>query len=137
MSQPEHNVQNRIRLAIPPHEACLFRNNVGTAWTGKTERVSRAGTVTVQPGDVVIRKARPFHAGLCEGSGDLIGWREITITTEMVGKKVAVFSSVEVKTLTGKPSTAQKHWHNRVLQAGGLSVIARSAEDAKRGLRIV
>ena len=136
MTQPEHNLQNRIRLAIKPDEAVLLRNNVGTAWTGKAERISRVGTVTVRPGDVVIRNARPFHAGLCEGSGDLIGWRTIKISPKMVGTDVAVFTSVEVKTPTGRPSEPQKHWHNRVIQAGGLSVIARSPEEARKGLAL-
>lgn len=136
MSQPEHNVQNRIRLGIKPHEACLFRNNVGVAWTGKTERIAKAGMVNVQPGDVVIRKARPFHAGLCEGSGDLIGWRSVEITSDMVGSRLAVFTSIEVKTQSGRASKPQLHWHNRLLADGGLSVIARSVDDARKGLAL-
>lgn len=136
MSQPEHNLQNKIRLGIKPDEAVLFRNNCGMAWTGKTERISRAGMVHVAPGDVVIRQARPFHAGLCEGSGDLIGWKPVEITSKMVGSTIAVFASIEVKTPTGRVSKPQEHWHSRLLQDGGLSVIARSVNDARKGLAL-
>lgn len=136
MTQPEHIVQNRIRLGIKPSEACIFRNNVGLAWTGKTERISRAGMVRVEPGDVVVRGARPFHAGLCEGSGDLIGWRSVEITSDMVGSRVAVFTSIEVKANGGRPTKPQLHWHNRLLSDGGLSVIAKNVEEARKGLAL-
>ena len=79
----------RVLLACARGPVRLFRNNNGVGWIGKVERPSRPITVTVFPGDVVIRKARPLHAGLCEGSGDLIGWRTVEITPEMVGQRIA------------------------------------------------
>lgn len=128
MSQPEHNIQNAIRMAIKPSEARLFRNNVGTAWTGDVSKL--------RDGSILIRNPRPFHAGLCEGSGDLIGWRITEITPAMVGTKIAVFTSVEVKTPKGRPSKAQLAWHSRIVEDGGLSVIARSPQDARQGLAL-
>ena len=35
--------------------------------------------------------------GLSIGSSDLIGWRSVEVTPEMVGKRVAIFAAVEVK----------------------------------------
>ena len=37
------------------------------------------------------------NAGLGKGSSDLIGWTPIMITQKMVGKKLAVFTAIEVK----------------------------------------
>jgi hypothetical protein len=44
------------------------------------------------------------------GSADLIGYRTITITPEMVGQQVAVFTSIEVKTPTGRIRPEQQQW---------------------------
>jgi hypothetical protein len=88
----------------------VFRNNTGT-----------------------LRDAngRPVQFGLCKGSADLIGWRTVTITPEMVGQRIAVFTSIEVKTPTGRVQPEQKQWLEAVQAAGGIAGIARSVEDAK------
>ena len=70
----EMNTLRGILLHCGRGATRLFRNNVAGAWVGQSRRFSRAETVVVQPGDVLIRNARPLHAGLCEGSSDLIGW---------------------------------------------------------------
>jgi hypothetical protein len=69
--------------------------------------------------------------GLCKGSADLIGYRSITITPEMVGQQVAVFASIEVKTPTGRIRPEQQQWLDTVQAAGGIAGVARSVEDAK------
>jgi len=70
--------------------------------------------------------------GLCKGSADLIGWKQVTITPDMVGQKVAVFASIEVKTPTGRLTPEQQIWLDAVQAAGGVAGIARSVEDAQR-----
>jgi hypothetical protein len=70
--------------------------------------------------------------GLCKGSADLIGWKQVTITPDMVGQKVAVFASIEVKTPTGRLTPEQQIWLGAVQAAGGVAGIARSVEDAQR-----
>jgi hypothetical protein len=108
-----------------------FRNNVALAAAGRIQWIKRVETVTLQAGDAVVRNARPLHAGLVKGSGDLIGWKRVTITPEMVGTDVAVFMSVEVKDGDkGKTSTDQNHWRNVVIDFGGIAIVARSEADA-------
>jgi len=70
--------------------------------------------------------------GLCKGSADLIGWRTVTITPEMVGQQVAVFTSIEVKSERGRLAAEQQQWLDAVLSAGGIAGVARSVEDALR-----
>lgn len=123
----EHVVQNEIRIALG-RDAVLFRNNVGTAWTGDVSRLN--------DGSVLIRNPRPLHAGLCKGSSDLIGWRSITITQDMVGEKIAVFCAVEVKDGKNRPTKEQVHFINTLVGAGGLGCVAWNVEDAKKGLAI-
>lgn len=74
--------------------------------------------------------------GLHPGASDLIGWRTITITPEMVGQRIALFASVEVKAPGGThPVTAaQRQWINAVEAAGGIAGVARSPEQARMAL---
>jgi hypothetical protein len=70
--------------------------------------------------------------GLAKGSADLIGWTIRTVTQEMVGTQVAVFTSIEVKTPTGRVNPEQQQWLDAVQTAGGIAGVARSVEDALR-----
>lgn len=109
----------------------MFRQNVGVGWVGKSWRCPKGGTtVTLSAGDVVVRNARPLHAGLCEGSGDLIGWRTVEITPEMVGQRIAQFVSLEAKEGSGRLSPEQRNWRDQVRAAGGVAEEVRSVEDA-------
>ena len=69
--------------------------------------------------------------GLCKGSADLIGWRTVTITPEMVGQQVAVFTSIEVKSATGRLRSEQQQWLDAVQKAGGIAAVARSVADCE------
>ena len=73
---------------------------------------------------------RPVTFGLCKGSADLIGWSSRTITPEMVGQQIAVFTSIEVKAATGRIRPEQQQWLNAVAAAGGIAGIARSVGEA-------
>lgn len=106
----ETTILQRIRLAISKVPGLrLFRNNTG-GMTDKTGRFVRFG--------------------LHPGSADLIGWQTVTITPDMVGQRVAVFASVEVKTEIGKLKPEQQNWLEQVKNAGGLAFCARSPDEA-------
>jgi hypothetical protein len=84
-----------------------------------------------QTGQYKLADGRVIRSGLIKGSADLIGWKEVVITQDMVGKTVAVFTSVEIKTAKGKVSPEQQNWYDKVKQAGGFAHIIRSAEDTQ------
>ncbi len=107
----EQRIQQEIRLAVSHGDTKLFRNNTGT---------------------LRDQHGRPVQFGLCKGSADLIGWRTVTVTPEMVGTQVAVFLSIEVKTPTGRLRPEQQQWLDAVQAAGGIAGVARSVEDAQR-----
>ena len=134
----EAELQRRLMMALSTAGTRVFRNNVGQAWAGTAELCrSSPRTVTLYPGDVVIRNARPLHAGLCVGSSDLIGWNTVQITPEMVGRKVAAFTAVEVKTTTGRLTGPQEIFLNTVRSAGGIGIVARDVDSAVGALKIV
>ena len=107
----EAAIQQQIRLALSRAGVVAFRNNQG------------------QYTD--IKSGRPIRYGVCNpGGSDLIGWTPLVITPDMVGRTVAVFTAVEVKTPTGKPTQHQLNFIAQVLKAGGFAGIARSPGEA-------
>lgn len=117
----ERRIQNEVLLAAADAGMTLWRNNVAMTWTGKTERLA--------DGSILIREPRPLHAGLCNGSSDLIGLRRMVITADQVGQEIAQFSAVEVKTKRGRLTANQARFLDFVRDAGGFSIVARSADD--------
>ena len=66
------------------------------------------------------------------GGADLIGWTSVVVTPEMVGRKVAVITCLEVKTAKGKATTEQIAFIHAVKFAGGIAEIVRSEEEAEK-----
>jgi hypothetical protein len=126
----ESNITKLIELSVSKTGTKIFRNNVGLGWIGESYRINRKKTVELNEGDVVVRNARPLHAGLIKGSSDLIGWKPTVITPEMVGKTLAVFTAIEVKTQTGRASKEQLVFIERVKSDGGIAGIARNPSEA-------
>lgn len=93
----------------------IFRNNVGLGYQGAIESIKH-------PVRVTIKNFRCIKFGLLKGSGDFVGWKTVTVTPEMVGKKIAVFLSVEAKSETGKRSADQITWAENVQNSGGIAV---------------
>lgn len=98
------------------------------AWVGKSKRLPNST-------DLLIQDARPLHAGLCEGSSDLIGWTTKTVTPDMVGKPVAVFTAIEVKSGTGRATKEQINFLKVVRESGGISGVITSPEQAETFIR--
>ncbi|MFZ9621380.1 MAG: VRR-NUC domain-containing protein [Prochlorococcaceae cyanobacterium] len=118
VANAETELQQRIRLALGTRpDVRLFRNQVGQLPDPRT--------------------GRPVQFGLARGSADLIGWRTITITPDMVGQRLAVFTSLEIKTTTGRLTPAQHNWLHAVRGAGGIAGVARSVQDSDEILRSV
>ena len=112
MPNNETTLQQQIRLALGTRpDARLFRNQVGSLPDPRTGRL-----VTF---------------GLARGSADLIGWRTVVVTPDMVGQRLAVFTSIEIKTPTGRVRPEQQAWLGVVRGAGGIAGIARSVTDAE------
>lgn len=120
----ESQIQAEILRALGSRpDVRLFRNTCGTGWSG--QHISGAGNV------VTIGNARFVRYGLTPGSADLIGWQAVTVTPEMVGRKLAVFTSIEVKAhATGRLTPEQDNWRRVVSSAGGAAGVARSVAEA-------
>lgn len=104
----ESAIQQAIRL-LSRGSIRLFRNNTGA---------------------LKDAQGRLVRYGLCTGSSDLIGFRSLEITPDMVGTTVAQFVAIEVKD-RGRATPEQQAFIAMVHQAGGLAGIARSVDDAR------
>ena len=109
----ERQVQTQImkQCGSLPHVR-LFRNSVGVGWVGRHPNLTK------------------ITFGLTPGSADLIGWRRVAITREMVGQDIAQFVSIEVKRPGGRVDPKQINWRNQVERMGGLAIITHIAEEA-------
>ena len=107
--QREAIIQQNVRLAMSEAGAVMFRNQVGATHTFD---------------------GRLIRFGLCIGSSDLIGWTPVTITPDMVGRTIAVFTACEVKRPGGKATEDQLNFISAVQRAGGFAGIARTPDEA-------
>ena len=104
----ETEILRRIWKQASSRGFTLFRNNIGLA---------------------VYKDGSRVQYGLCPGSADLIGWRPITITPDMLNSTIAQFVAIEVKTPTGRLTKRQRNWLRTLEQAGGLALVVRSTDD--------
>lgn len=110
MGKIETPIQNKILKDLGGRQDTrLFRNNRGAA--------------RARDGSLV-------KYGVAPGGSDLIGWRVLTVTPDMIGDRVAVFVAIEVKGPAGRPSENQRNFIDQVKAAGGLAGVAKSTSDA-------
>lgn len=129
----ESNILREILRAVCRGPIRLLRQNAGQGWIGDSRRIDRDTTIHAPAGSVIIYNARPFRAAV-EGLSDLGGWRTVQITPEMVGRRIAVYIALEVKAPRGRPSAEQKNFLRVVSEAGGIAIVARSSDEAAKGL---
>ena len=92
-----------------------YRNNRGTAFTKQGQFIS-------------FGIPEPRKGELMRG-GDRIGFDVVEITPDMIGSKVAIFTSIEIKGYGDHIRAGQDKWHNFVLDNGGHSEIWKEKKD--------
>jgi len=123
---PEQQAQDEVRLAAASVSMRLLRNNRGM-FTNEYGRPVRFGLGNESSKD------KDFL------SSDEIGGTMVTITPEMVGKKVFIFTAIEVKPKgfkmrAFKPGTrehGQLKFLEWVVSMGGFGGFATSADDLR------
>lgn len=121
----ESFAQQEIRLEAPRHGVALWRNNNGAFKDEENDRLIRFG---------LANDSKAMNDRI--KSHDLIGITPIVITPEHIGKRLGVFTSIEVK----KPGwifkgtqreLAQQAWANLVISLGGFAQFATGKGDIK------
>lgn len=110
MSNKETHVETKILLDLGSQGVWLHKNHIGTGQ---------------------VKSGAWVKFGFCNpGGSDLVGGTPIIITQEMVGKKMLIFTAIEVKQGKGKARDNQKSFINAVKSMGGIAGIAKSTEQA-------
>ena len=121
-NQSEASLQTDVRVEASKRGMRLWRNNSGAVTTDDGRHI-RFG---------LANESRQLNKVL--KSSDLIGVTPVTITPDMVGQTIGVFTSIEVK----KPGwyyrgqgreVAQKTWIDMVIGLGGIGKFIAKMED--------
>jgi len=125
----ESTVQQQIQIQGPHHRCLLLRNNSG-ACSDKEGRLIRFGLGNI---------SRQHQA--VSASSDLIGITMVTVTPEMVGRQIGIFTAIEVKASKWKrPSNtreeAQENFIKWVKSCGGLAGFSNSVDSFKKILGV-
>lgn len=126
----ESTLQQTIQIEGVQYGTQLMRNNSG-AFKDETGRwlFFGLGNISKKHSDSIK-------------SSDLIGFKKIVVTSDMVGKTIAVFTAVEVKRPDWKPSAAckreraQRAFVTWINSNGGIAGIVNSIESFKRLLGV-
>ena len=126
MATPEAKASQSVRLRATAWGARVFRNNSGVL-------LNEVG-VPVRFG--VGNESKEINKKM--KTGDFIGWTPITITQDMVGKQVAVFTNIEAKAVgfkhrktypAGSRENGQQNFNNIVNLANGIAGFAADNND--------
>lgn len=136
MIENSNELTKQILLMASKMGARLWRRNIGMGWIGQAKVWSKREVIPMaifNPGDVLIRNARPFHNGEA-GQFDTWGWKQVTITQEMVGTVIAQHVEIEIKFGKDRMSSEQDKWGALCERQNVRAGVARTVEDAVRVL---
>lgn len=128
---PGTRLTNEIRAAASKIGARLFPMTTGKFYgpVHRARTITKTETVTLNPGDVLIRQGHIVSVGF-KGLSDTLGGSPMTITGEDVGKTVCILTAIEIKAKADRLREGQPEFLAAVKKMGGRAGVARSPEDA-------
>jgi len=128
MSKSESEIQQLIQLEAPKFSSILWRNNSG-ALKDETGRLVRYGLGNNS--EKINKEIK---------SSDLIGITHVTITHDMVGQVIGIFTAIECKAEKWKfkgdeRELAQSNFINFIKTKGGIANFCNSVESFHKIIR--
>lgn len=130
MATPEEIATQEVLERARQYRARLWRNNSGVLMNPDTKRPVRFGL-----GNISKKSLETYR------TGDYVGGTPITITPEMVGKQIFIFTNIECKAAdfkeklhyTPKQRECQQDNFNKLVRAqGGIAGFAKNWQDVDR-----
>lgn len=117
MPKTEREILAEVLLAGTSSNTRLWRNNSGS---------------------LLDRHGRLVRFGIANpGGSDCIGITSVLITPDMIGRRIGIFTAIEVKREIGGTVSEEQEAFLRVIEMfGGISGVVRSSEEARALLGI-
>lgn len=128
MAQQETNISHKTELAVSDLGFAMLRNNTGVFYAIKDHGFKRNQAFV----NLLNKFFRRVQAGLGKGTSDLIGWRTVEVTQDMVGKRIAIFAALEIKTDKGRASPEQIQFVNQVREEGGIAEFVKGDDGIEK-----
>lgn len=125
MAGPEKVIQSKIQIELRKHDGKYWNNPTGDGVPIAAIKALRAKYIDVPSIRHDLERLPRISFGHL-GSPDIIGVTPLTITADMVGCTVGVFTGIEVKTETGRQSDDQKKFELGFTREGGVYMVERS-----------
>ncbi len=129
MATPEGHATDAVKSRLSDWKCRMFRNNTGGMMNPS------GAYVAFGLGHTSKKSLETYR------SGDQVGFTPVTITPEMVGKTLPVFTNIEIKRLEFNiklhysPNTreyAQNNFNNLIIGHNGIAGFARNWEDVDK-----
>ena len=118
MSRKEHTNAVNQHLISLPENVKLYNNFTGTVYASSDTYKTAGG--------LLLKNPRVIKAGLFQAGGeDLVGYTITEITPEMVGEKIPIFTTCEIKTPNDGIRPKQRNWLNIHRNDGCLTTVVR------------
>ena len=110
---------SNVYLLTKPESIVTFRNNVGMYYDERGTPICYGVA------------GKPSASKPSLGGSDFIGWETVTITPDMVGQRVAIFTAHEIKGDSTPCTPAQENFIARVIADGGRAGFVRRPVDVE------
>lgn len=115
MGTAARKIENDRLSNLSPDER-LFKINAGMGYQGQIVRR--------ESGLLILKNPRVLHAAPTSWP-DLCGWTTVTVTPEMIGQKVAIFTGEEIKAGKDRLSGGQRKFGSLIEKMGGIFRVIR------------
>jgi hypothetical protein len=143
MSYTDNQLKTLATVEALKHECNLMVNVRGKFYAGRQLKntpgwlISAIKKVVSERFAILLSPTR-VETGLMAGASDNIGITTITVTQDMVGKPIGVFTAIENKSIRDRWQKGQQEFLQMVADAGGIAAEHREiVEDHETEYRFV
>lgn len=130
MSYSDNQLKTLATIEALKHECNLMSNIRGKFYAGRQFK-NIPGWLTASIKKIITERftillsPTRVETGLMPGASDNIGITTITVTSDMVGSKIGVFTAIEGKSIRDRWQKGQKEFLQMVADAGGIAAEQR------------
>lgn len=134
MSYTDNQLKTLATIEALKHECNLMVNVRGKFYAGRQLKtipgwLTAAIKKMITERFAIILSPTRVETGLMPGASDNIGITTITVTAEMVGQKIGIFTAIENKSIRDRWQKGQQEFLQMVADAGGIAAEHREIDE--------